>query len=95
MQKILVFLIKLVKLRVNSQHRSFPFGHLKDSEELRQRGWKDSERTLSRMDENIHRDFCYEQFPTRNSCIRKYTTEKFMWIMVLQPRRMIRSVKAV
>ena len=51
----------------------FPFlvGHGKDSE-LRKiyRGWKDTDRPLSKEDEMIQRDLYYEQFPTRSSCIK-------------------------
>ena len=37
-----------------------------------------------REDERIQRGLSYKQFPTMSSCIRRYTTKTFMWIMMLQ-----------
>ena len=68
--EILLCLIKLVRLRMRSQHRVFPFSRwsLEGFRRI-QRGWKDSENLLFREDERIQRDL--QQFPTRSSCIRK------------------------
>ena len=84
-QEILMCLIKLVRLRISSQHKVLSFSCWPlEGFGRTQRGWKDSERLLSRENGRIQRGLYYKQFPTRSSFIRRQKTKTLMWIMELQ-----------